>query len=256
MTTSHQTSGKALARQPTDVVFVHGFLDGASVWDDVMDRIGGDVRHVLALTLAGMGDRVHDTAPFTLERFVGDVERELARLERPVVLVGHSMGAQVAELVAARRPDRVAALVLLTPVPLAGTHLPEEAIGPFRALGGQPAAQRALRSQLSVALGSHALEKLGALGDRAAPAAVGAIADTWNNGHADGGKASRYIGPVLIIRGAKDPFVTEELVSSGVVPRFAKPVLVAVDNAGHWAQVEQPAAVAQVLLAFIASLAK
>ena len=36
----------------------------------------------------------------------------------PVIIVGHSMGAQVAERAAVARPDAVAAIVLLTPVVL------------------------------------------------------------------------------------------------------------------------------------------
>jgi esterase len=50
------------------------------------------------------------------------------------------MGAQVAELVASSRGVAVRGLILVTAVPLAGTHLPDPDIAPFRALGGQPEA--------------------------------------------------------------------------------------------------------------------
>src|SRR5439155_20905180 len=94
--------------------------------------------------LAGRGARANEPGPITLDRFADDGGRQVEALTKPIVLVGQSMGAQVAELVAAKSPTRVAALVLLTPVPLAGTGLPDDAMVPFRSLGGQPAAQRAL----------------------------------------------------------------------------------------------------------------
>ena len=236
------------------VLFIHGFLDGATVWDQVIAALGERGSDGVCVDLAGMGERAHEPGPFTLDRFAADVGRVLDSLGKPVVLVGQSMGAQVAELVAGKSPARVAALVLLTPVPLAGTGLPDDAMTPFRTLGGQPAAQRALRRQLSVSLDEAQLEKLGAIGDRAAPAAVAAFADAWNRGHPDGTQPSRYTGPVLIVRGEGDPFVNAELIASAVVPRFDNPAVATIGCAGHWPHVEQPQAFAKILDEFLQTL--
>jgi pimeloyl-ACP methyl ester carboxylesterase len=233
------------------VVFIHGFLDGGSVWDDVVARlVDRDVERV-QIDLAGMGDRVADEGPYTLTRFAADVGAVVAEMRKPVVVVGQSMGAQVAELVAAAVPDRVAGLVLLTPVPLGGTNLPDEAIAPFQALGGNPAAQRAVRRTLSVNLDEHRVERLGAIGDRITQAAVAAAAQAWNHGHRDGDRASRYRGPVLIVRGGGDPFVTDQMIASAIAPRFEHAATVSIDGAGHWPHVEQPGAFAKVLAEFL-----
>ena len=64
----------------------------------------------------GESDAAADPAAYTYRDMVGDLERVLARtaLERPV-LVGSSMGAHVATAFALERPERVAALVQITP---------------------------------------------------------------------------------------------------------------------------------------------
>jgi thioesterase domain-containing protein len=201
-----------------------------------------------------MGARAGEPGPYSLERFAADVTTQVRALSRPVVLVGHSMGAQIAELVAQRLDERVRGLVLLTPVPLRGTGLPDDAMHTFHALGGNPAAQRELRRNLSVKLSDAQLEHLGKLGDRVDAAAVGTLADLWNTGHPSGAEPARYRGPVLIIRGAGDAFVSAELISSGVTPRFEAPSVVSIEHAGHWAHVEQPDAVARIVGSFIANL--
>ncbi len=245
------------ARTPSSakpiVMLVHGFLDGAAAWNDVVDVLRTDI-DARAVDLAGMGARAGETGPFSLERFALDVGLALDSIGQPVVLVGHSMGAQVAELVAARRPALVRGLVLLTPVALAGTPLPEEAQASFRALGGQPAAQRELRKRLSVSLSANGLERLGALGDRPAPAAATAFFDAWSQGHPDGAHPTRYPGPVLIVSGDGDPFVDAAMLASAIVPRFGKATRATIPQAGHWPHVEQPAVLARVIGDFVRTL--
>jgi pimeloyl-ACP methyl ester carboxylesterase len=226
------------------VVFVHGFLDDGHSWDGVVDRLASDVETV-QVDLDGCGDRVDASGPFTYDRLAAAVGDVVDRLGKPFIVVGHSMGAAVAELVAADRPERALGMVLLTPVPLGGTHLPAEAIEPFRSLGEQGAeAQREARRQLSVALAEEDLDRLVAAGTRLRPEVVRELADTWNAGHPAGRQQSSYARPVLVLRGGGDPFVTDELVSQAILPRFATVQAETIEDAGHWAHVEQPGRVA------------
>src|SRR5690606_25051699 len=66
---------------------------------------------------------------------------------QPVTLAGHSMGATVSLLVAARRPDLVAGLALLEPVimPVAAYAAFELPFGPFFMRHTMPLARGALR---------------------------------------------------------------------------------------------------------------
>lgn len=236
------------------LVFIHGFLDGADAWDDLARRLGERSAGALRVDLPGMGARAGEPGPYSLDRFAADVTTQVRALPRPVVLVGHSMGAQIAELVAQRLGRQVRGLVLLTPVPLRGTRLPADTMRTFHALGGNPAAQRELRRNLSVKLDDAQLERLGQLGDRVDAAAVGTFADLWNNGHPSGAEPARYRGPVLIVRGGSDAFVTPELISSGVTPRFEAPSVVSIERTGHWPHVEQPDGVARIIGSFLANV--
>jgi pimeloyl-ACP methyl ester carboxylesterase len=248
------TPGTEGKRQQPTLVFIHGFLDGATAWDEVVTALGDQAANALCIDLPGMGSRTGESGPYSLTHFAQDVAMQINALARPVVLVGQSMGAQIAELVAGQLREKVRGLVLLTPVPLRGTGLPDEAMNTFHALGGNPSAQRDLRRQLSVNLDNARLEKLGQLGDRVNASRVGMFADIWNRGHPLGAQHAQYNGPVLIVRGEGDPFVTEEMVSGSVFPRFKNPTVVSIDKAGHWPHVEQPEAVASIVGEFLAAV--
>ncbi|MEU9318304.1 alpha/beta hydrolase [Streptomyces sp. NPDC048295] len=236
------------------VVFVHGFLDDQHIWDPLIAELTiPGVEHV-TVDLAGSGDRTAAGGPFTYDRFAAEAGAVVDALNKPFVIVGQSMGAPVAELVAARRADRALGLVLVTPVPLAGTQLPHDAIGPFRTLGGDGAGQRAARLQLAAALPDGELDRLVAVGERLRPEVVRDYADCWNNGHPSGEQPSHYAGPVLIVRGAEDGFVTEGLINTAVAPRFCTVQAVVVGSGGHWVHVEQPSAVASHVDRFLAGL--
>jgi pimeloyl-ACP methyl ester carboxylesterase len=234
-------------------IFVHGFLDDRHVWDPILEQIADSGRFsTVSVDLAGTGERRDATGPFSYDRFAADVCATVDSIDKPFVIIGQSMGAAIAELVATARPELVRGLVLLTPVPLAGTHLPDEAIEPFRSIGSQgPAANRAARLQLSPSFPEPALSQVVSAGDSVRPEVVRAWADCWNSGHPDGSRPSRYAGPTLVLRGAEDAFVTEELIASSILPRFADTRQVVVEHTGHWPHAERPAVVADHINRFL-----
>ena len=171
-----------------------------------------------------------------------------------MIVVGQSLGSQVAELVAADHPERVDGLVLLTPVPLGGTRLPDEAVAPFRALAGDIQAQRVARSQISPELAEHQLDRLAQIGASALPDVVARYVDLWNDGLKDAPPVSRFTGPVLVISGGADAFVTEQLLGA-ISPRFPQARVEIIDSGGHWLHVEYPEEVAAMILAFSDAIA-
>ncbi|MEW1819234.1 alpha/beta hydrolase [Arthrobacter sp. NPDC080031] len=250
-TTVTVTRSPSAPSAPT-IVFVHGFLDGAHVWDSVVDELGGSLATV-SYDLPGSGDRTETPAPLTLEVLTADLLQLIDQLNGPLTLVAQSMGTQIAELVAAARPDRVTGLVLLAPIPLGGTGMPEEAVAPFKSMGGQIELQRSVRQQLSPKLTTDQLDRLDDLGSKPSPETVAAYVDIWNRGADDAPAISAYRGPVLVVRGAVDGFATQELVDGMVAPRFSNGRVAVLDGGGHWLHVEQPAEVAALVTEFVGS---
>jgi hypothetical protein len=197
-----------------------------------------------------MGGRNADDGGISLERYASEVGAVLKELGKPTVIVGQSMGAQVSELVAAAHPELVLGLVLVTPIPLRGVNAPAEALQNFKSLGGQPDAQRQTRKHLSHALSQAEEDMLGRFGEVVRPSIVSALVDAWNNGHPTGADQSRFDGPVMLIRGAADPFVTEAM-ASGIAARFTNVRSEPIARAGHWAHVEQAKAVATLIDNFL-----
>lgn len=237
------------------IIFVHGFLDDHTVWHDVIGLLddGFDAK---ALDLPGSGSRSNDAGPFTLQSLAEAVINEVDAATEPVVLVGHSMGAQIVELAAGARLSRVVGLVLLTPIPLAGVQLSGETAESFRSLGGDREAQRQGRLGVTVALSPQAVELLLASGTALDPAVVAQVFDVWNDGDPAGLQSSTFSGPTLVVNGKNDPFVTDQLLTSGVLPRFERLSAISIDQAGHIPHLEQPAEVARIVSDFARSTSK
>jgi esterase len=243
------------AGAPT-VLLIHGFLDDATVWDGLVDCLGGEVGAV-RYDLPGFGGRrgsVEEARATTLESLAAEAGGIVRGIGGLVMVVGQSLGTQVAELVAAQHPDRVRGLVLLTPVPLRGTRLPHEVVAPFGALGGDRVAQRLLRGQLSPHLSEQQLDRLADIGSPVAADVVSHYVDVWNGGVSNAPATSAFGGPVLIIRGGADPFVTAQLVNT-VSPRFVETDVKVIENGGHWVHFEYPGAVAAMILDFADAIA-
>src|SRR5262245_5745704 len=238
---TNSANGFRVSRTPADtadaptVLLIHGFLDDATVWDGLVESLGGEVGSV-RYDLPGFGMRsesVADARLVTLESLAAEAGDAIAEIGGLVIVVGQSLGTQVAGLVAAQHPDDVRGLVLLTPVPLGGTRLPDEVVAPFRALGGDRGSQRRLRAELSPHLSDEQLDRLTDIGAPVAGEVTAHYVDVWNNGISDAPTASTFRGPVMIIRGGADAFVTEQLVDT-ISPSFIQPETKVIDKGGHW----------------------
>lgn len=104
--------------RPT-ILMLHGGGQNRFSWKNTGEVLAAQGFHVLALDARGHGDS--DRAPggqYTVAALAGDVLSVLAQIDRPVVLIGASMGGLTGIEVAHRAgPHRVTKLVLVDVVP-------------------------------------------------------------------------------------------------------------------------------------------
>jgi len=235
---------------PDCLVLIHGFLDSHSGWSELIEQLQPTSSTIIAPDLRGAGKLRNAGGPYSLEQAVADVVDMIGDFQN-VALVGHSMGAQVAELVAQRIPDRTIALVLITPTPLAGNTLPDEVRSTLRNCGGDPDAQRAIRQMFSRRLTKLQLDRLVDPEMMMGGAAVQAYYDAFTGGHPSGNVPCAYDGPMLVISANDDPVIPVQMVTQEREQRFPSAAFARISDSGHWPQMEQPARTAGVIVSFL-----
>lgn len=192
---------------PEVFLLVHGLGMGRSVFADLARRLsseaadgavpGGEALDrpvpggtVLAVDLPGFGAAPEPDLPLTMAEHAALLASSLdAAGVRPVTVIGHSMGSQIAAELATRYPDRVRAVVLAAPTVDAGARRVSRQILRF------------LRDTASVnprVMIRGVRELL-----RAGPHLVRKVRVTVNHDPED--LYPRISAPVLILRGEHDP---------------------------------------------------
>jgi pimeloyl-ACP methyl ester carboxylesterase len=97
------------------VVLEAGLNNGAASWERVMPLLAPHVR-VAAYDRAGLGGSAPAPGLVTIDRQIDDLASVITGLAAgPCVLAGHSWGGVLVQLLAFRRPDLAAGLVLVDP---------------------------------------------------------------------------------------------------------------------------------------------
>lgn len=261
---------------PRPAVLVHG-LGGSSLnWLPLLDRLDGEVT-ALALDLPGFGTspppRDGDYTPRGHARAVAaaiEQWRERGGINAPVDLFGNSMGGAVAVQLAARRPDLVASVTLISPalpsvrVGRGNVHLPVVAIpgvgeSLVRRYAAVPVDQRVqatldacttdpsrVPANLRDALVVEAAERdaMPYATDAFLRSLRGLLATFADRGPERPWRLARRVAqPVLAIYGEDDVLV-DARGASRAAREFADVEVVLLDDCGHVAQMEHPDLVA------------
>lgn len=261
---------------PRPAVLVHG-LGGSSLnWLPLLDRLDGEVT-ALALDLPGFGTspppRDGDYTPRGHARVVAaaiEQWRERGGINAPVDLFGNSMGGAVAVQLAARRPDLVASVTLISPalpsvrVGRGNVHLPVVAIpgvgeSLVRRYAAVPVEQRVqatldacttdpsrVPANLRDALVVEAADRdaMPYATDAFLRSLRGLLATFADRGPERPWRLARRVAqPVLAIYGEDDVLV-DARGASRAAREFADVEVVLLDDCGHVAQMEHPDLVA------------
>ncbi|MBW4095960.1 MAG: alpha/beta hydrolase, partial [Acidobacteria bacterium] len=105
------------------LVFLHYWGGSSRTWQLVVDELPG--RDIITVDFRGWSRSEGMSGPYTLQQYAADVVAVLTDAgAEDYVLVGHSMGGKVAQLIAATRPQGLRGMVLVA----SGPARPAEAI--------------------------------------------------------------------------------------------------------------------------------
>lgn len=244
-------------RTPPEVVLLHGWMATSSVWDRLIPLLpvgsssGGPTPGVAAVDLRGVGASTRGTAPLSLELLADDVCRVLDGLGR-VHLVGHSMGGQLAQVVAARRPGALRTLALINPVPVGGIALPDPVVTWFREAGEDADALGRVLDAGCNELDAEGREALLAAALTIPRQTIAEGFELFRRGLPDA--QIHAIDVPTVALATDDPFLPSAVLQAAVVDRIASSRLATLPGPGHYPQVERPPAVAALLRELWASV--
>jgi pimeloyl-ACP methyl ester carboxylesterase len=229
-------------------------MSGA-VWDALVERLDTTGLRLVIPDLRGTGASGKPETGFGLEQQVRDV---LAVVDhagaKRFTVVGHSMGGQLAQWIAATAAERVVGLVCINTVPAAGLPLPPEAVGLFRTSAGSREKQQAILGMACKQVTPEALEALLKDAGAVSSHAIEQCFDAWTAG-GFAPKLASITAPTLVVA-TDDPFLPPAFLKQAVVSLIQGARLTYLPGAGHYPLVERPAELAAVLTAFLAGGAR
>jgi pimeloyl-ACP methyl ester carboxylesterase len=279
---THQT-----ATPPIPILLIHGF--GASIghWRKNIPTLS-QTHTVYAIDLLGFGQSAKAPASYDTILWVEQVyEFWRTFIGRPIVLVGHSLGSNVGLAIAARHPEMLAGLVMFTLPDASVLDLPKFLRSPllkplvdiplsglkrlltapivfaplFRLIRRPQTIQKWAKSayQLATAVDDELVDVFSRPAyDRGATRALAAMINAKNPAAAALQARTvlpRITTPMLLIWGKRDQAVPPSL-----APKFLhynpQIQLIELDDVGHCAHDECPDAMNQVMLDWIAQIAR
>lgn len=249
MSIAHHVVGSG----PRTVLLSHGWFGSARGWGSLPDYLDGDAFTWVFTDIRGYGARMDEEGDQSLAESAGDLialADELA-VER-YSLVGHSMGGAVVQQALALAPDRVEALVGISPVGAVPTPFDEDGHALFY---GAPQSREKRYGIIDFTTGN-----------RNTPTFVNAVTD-WSLQHSTVDAFSRVLDawaladfadevrgnevPVFVAVGEHDPALGRATVEQTWLPLFPNARLEVIANAGHYPMFEAPVNLATVLDGFL-----
>lgn len=250
------------------LVLIHGLATTRQIWNSVVPALS-EHRRVVALDVPGFGESEPVDSGFELGAVAGRIAEgmDVAGVERPFDLVGHSLGAGIALTLACSTRDVVRRLVLVAPAGLAAVPRPASAL-----LSGTAEMLLATRRRLvpltdlrwgrRLLLGFSAADAAG-LSPTQARLLVEASASARRTASALATITQSDLRPLLArcraplaaIWGADDRTVPLR-VADVIRDTRPKAEIVTIEDAGHVVMVERPAAFVAALDGLLARLPK
>ncbi|MEI6593744.1 MAG: alpha/beta fold hydrolase [Holophagaceae bacterium] len=221
------------------LVLLHGAGDHAGTWAQAAKALAKD--HTLVIPdLAGHGDSAPATGPIDTAQIYAGLEAVLSSQApgQAVTLVGNSLGAWMAMVVAQRHPDRVAKVVAVNGGPLLGTNTKVCLLPTNREEARATMAQ--LRDASSPALPGTVLDDLVRLTQTGPLARFSATAMTMGPWLLTEDQLRALHTPVRLVWGTSDQLMPL-VYAQRMVAALTDVALIPIERCGHVPQQEAPA---------------
>ncbi|KAL1410575.1 hypothetical protein Q8F55_004588 [Vanrija albida] len=247
------SAGSGAPTDPT-VVFLHGLGGWHANFFPIISRSGVERRHrVLAFDLPGLGLSPKPTQPPSIDLYVQLLKELVEHAGVKVLkLVGHDLGGLVATTFAARYPDAVTSLLLLSPLRRLAKSTPilntwaetarRDGLGAIAHQAARIGTSPETHDSRPLALGSITASILSQSAEGFAGAAE-ALARASDPDY------SQIKARTLVVAGAEDE-LTPKAYADGLGGVIAGARVVALQDVGHWALFEDVAGAAELLALF------
>jgi pimeloyl-ACP methyl ester carboxylesterase len=239
------------------LIFLHYWGGSARTWRHVTARLAAGF-HTVAIDHRGWGQSDAPAHGYALADLAADAEAVIKALDlRRYVLVGHSMGGKVAQLMASRRPEGLCGLVLVAPSPPQPMMMPEEA---REMMAGAYATRETIAATIDTILTAKPLatqdrEQVIADSLRGAPAAK--LAWPRSTSLED---ITAQVGaidvPTIVIAGELDRVDSPEMLRAELLSRLPQAAMHVLPGTGHLSMLEAPDALTALIEPFCASLGR
>jgi non-heme chloroperoxidase len=242
---------RVIGSGPRTVVMVHGWMASGSIFDDLLEVLDHTGLKLIVPDLRGTGESEPSQSGYSIERYGRDV-LAIAEAEgaRKFTLVGHSMGGQISQWIAAEAPDRVSGLVTLCAVPAGGAALPPEARELFSSSAGDEGKLGTILDLACKQLPAEAKARMVATAVKIDEACIRGAFEAWTaGGFAE--RLSAITAPTLVVA-TDDPFLPLALQRAEIQQKIAGARVAYLPGPGHYPLNERPAETAAIVSAFLA----
>ncbi len=235
------------------VVLVPGMGDLRRTYRYLAPLLQASGLRVASTDLRGHGDSTAGFSSYGDVETAGDVAALIEALGGPAVIVGNSMAAGAATLVAADRPELVSGLALVGPFVRNGdTSTLKRAL--FRAIMARPWAAAAWKSYMpKLYAGQRPADfdddRARVVASLRRPGYAKAFSLTTRADHAPAeARLSQVHVPTVVVMGEKDPDFASPSAEAAWIAKALHAEVVMVPDAGHYPQSQQPELTARAVI--------
>jgi uncharacterized protein (TIGR02246 family) len=237
------------------LVFLHYYGGSTRTWDGVASQLSERYR-IVATDHRGWGDSEAPADGYRIADLAADAEGVIAALGlRRYVLIGHSMGGKVAQLIASRRPGGLEGLVLVAPSPPSPMVLSDEQRA---TLAGAYQSRESVEFVIDHVLTAKPLDaarREQVIEDslKAAPQAKAAWPNVAMREDITEAVASIDV-PTIVISGELDQVDRVATLQAELLSRIPHAAMHILPGTGHLSPLEAPAEIARIIARFVGAI--